>query len=259
MSAKDRIREELAGGGSVSAGDFAGFVKPTPKEGEEEQPKKRKGAELEKDDVLEVAEEAKDAPAESVGNSGKAPINKISAGMQNIQDLFEFDLPDEITITAREKNIFLETIITGARFELPFSLFNGRLQGVFQSRTNRESDALISELQRRTIIGDITTDAEYTSAFRCAVLRFQLKSWGLGELEPVEEPLVQMRVFNDDSEMVLKDPVWYDEAVNMFGNQPDGIVSSIYKALLMFERKYWTMVKNAENQNFWNPEDSTSA
>lgn len=256
MSAKDRIKEELDGGGSVSANDFASFTPNKPKEGEEAEAPKADA--LEEDSVLDVVDEAKQAPAETAGNSGKDAQTTLAKKMDRLSDLFDFKLDDKVTLTPTEKTLFLESIVTGGRFELPFSIFNGKLTGTFRSRNNRESDAQLAELQRRCMVGDIVTDAEYVSAFRSCSLRFQLSYLRGSEMETPSEPLVHQTVFDEKGEAQSMEPTWFDEGVNLFKDEPDGVVAALYKQLLIFERKYWTMVKNAENQNFWNPEDSTS-
>jgi hypothetical protein len=52
------------------------------------------------------------------------------------------------------------------------------------------------------------------------------------------------------------DPAWVDQ-VAVWADKDEGLVTAIFEEIKLFEIKYWTMVSNAKNQNFWKPAAST--
>jgi hypothetical protein len=105
-SIKDKINEKIAGGDSVSSGDFANFS----------QPKKRDG---ETANTAEVSEEAKNDPIMNLGSMEKAPVNASRLNLHKSgQDLGISLNYDEIEITERDKAEFLDCLIDNRRFTL---------------------------------------------------------------------------------------------------------------------------------------------
>jgi hypothetical protein len=267
MSVKDKVSDELKGKGTLSSTDVAGFTRPKSKSPEEAQEVQSQTTKV------PVPEEAKDDPIVNEGNS-TVPADQITdevteksnnlSGELVTQQMEEsasdlgIDLPDEVEVTPEDKDAFLDALIGNVRFERPFSVFGGKMHGILQNRLNRESRALLAEIRRRWDDQELTTMVEYSSKFRYAVLRFQLKEFQGKELTKIEGPLkAQLKV--EDGEAKTIPPDWMEEAEVIFGDMNDGVLAALYEQLMLFERKYWAMVKNAANQNFWNPEDSTSA
>lgn len=257
-SAKERIKETLDSGGSVSAADIGAFAKPKPEEeAPTDEPKKDV---MNEDSVMTVPQEAKNSPVETVGAQVPSPAQQTAAAMDRMSGILALDLEEEIVITAKEKQLFLDSLVTGDRFTLPFSLFDGRLRGKFQNRTNRESDAIMHELSRWVSESKLVTNDEHASAFRSAMFAFQLKQLNGEEFAVPAEPLIQRTTFDDDTGRAnTENPTWLEAAVDRFTDMQDGVLAALYREVILFERKYWTMVKNAANQNFWKPEDSISA
>jgi hypothetical protein len=251
MSVKDKVQEQLQDKGSLSSADLGGFQ---PREaGLEEEEAKENGGSLDTTDIADVPEDAKNDVVMKVGSS----IDTSDAVMQALQNdpagvLFE---RGKVELTPADKTAFLEALVSDDRFELPFSLFDGKLTGVFRSRLNCETRAILNEMRRQLSAGDIPTEIEYTTRFRHALLRFHLKELN-GEEYKIPEVLGAV-VTSEDGEKKVTPPPWVEEAHTFFKGH-EAKTAALYNALCVFEGKYWTLVENANNQDFWQTEDSTS-
>jgi len=54
-------------------------------------------------------------------------------------------------------------------------------------------------------------------------------------------------------DLVLSDA--FTEAEKFWGPKQCGYVTAVYAEVMKFEFKYWTLVENSANQDFWLPED----
>ena len=142
--------------------------------------------------------------------------------------------------------------IRTADFELPFSLFNGKIAGKFRSRLQAETNATISYISHECRKERIVTGIEYTNRLRNMLLATQVAELNGTAFLPLKAPLLRTM----DGEKVIE-PGWLDQ-VTYWEKQNDGLVNALYRELQIFERKYWVMVENAKDQNFWNPAGSTS-
>jgi hypothetical protein len=173
------------------------------------------------------------------------------------------DLEEPIEITPEDKHRFLESIITGSRFYRPFSIFGGKVVGRIRSRTARESHALMSELRRQYLAGEITSDLDYGDRQRWAALRFQLQEVNGEDYPPPQEPLLaqkEMVAAGDQAKPTVKLPKWVEESVVLFSkNDSEAFVAALYREVNKFEKIYWALVNHASDQAFWQTEGATSA
>lgn len=255
----DKIKDQLANGG-ISSGDIAEFTRSVNKESEEDRVDP-----LTEDSTVDVPKEAKDDQLMQAGdmteqqNDVQRAIAEDPSGMNYAPDLsiLEPIALDEVDITSEEKELFIDSLVTGDRFKLPFSLFNGKVEGTIQNRLNGETRAIIQEVNRRTVVEEISP-VRFSELVRQAILRFQIVEVNNKTYEPVTGDLHAM-VSEEDGKEVVKEPKWYKEAETFFGSDKnEAFTAALYRAVQIFEAKYWAMVKNAENQDFWDPEDSTS-
>jgi len=161
-------------------------------------------------------------------------------------------LPQAIVITEQERESFLDSVVSGDRYTQSFSLFNDKVVGTFRSRALKESTAVVAQLQREVRAGDLSTVIAYSTRVRNMLLAAQVQVLSGDEYPVLHGPLMQQV----DGEKVVK-PAWLKQ-VGTWEEKHEGLVSALYEQLRIFERKYWTMVINANKQNFWNPEESTS-
>jgi hypothetical protein len=241
---KSKINEKLQEGGSVGTGDFANFS---------QQPAaKQAGADT---GPVPVAEGAKDDPIVNIGSDEKAPTNMARLDLHRSGVDLGINLTySEIEITDSDKEEFLDCLIDNRRFTRDFVLFGGKITGVIRSRTSDESRALIYEAQRRAQIGEILSDSDYAAVFRRCTMRFQIQQLNSTEFPEPKAPLLAQANFKD---FMLEDavdaPEWYNEAEKAFSTMQTGVEAAIFAEIMKFEYKYWTMVENSDNQDFWNP------
>jgi len=262
---KERLSGDLAGGGAISSGDVASFAHSQEAVKTPEQKRVESGpSEVPQEAINDpVMKAANTQPAAEETNkqhqvAAAAPADEMSEEMARAAADMGIDMPETIEITEVEKEAFLETIISGGRFQLPFSIFGGRVTGVLQSRLNLETRAMLSEIHRAWAAKELESMIDYTARFRYACFRFQVAEIYDTQLETPKKPLKAV-LSTKDGEPITTPPAWSEEAEVMFGNYPDGVITALYKELVIFEKKYWTMVSNSADQNFWNPVDSSSA
>jgi len=162
-------------------------------------------------------------------------------------------LPEAITLTQRERDAFLDTLISGDRFTLPFTIFNDRVTGTFRCRSQKESQAIITQVNRECREEKVTSPLDYSTRLRNMLLAAQVAELNGDAFPPLKEPLV--RTVEGEDKIT---PAGWLEQVALWESKNEGLVSAIYHELQLFERKYWTMVNNANDQDFWNPAGSTS-
>jgi len=262
-SLKERLTGNIAGSGSIASGDVASFSRA--------QEVKKTSEDGEVSGVSEVPQEALDDPimkaagampaedranAEAKENTASA-TDAMSEEMARAAVAMGVELPETIEVTEAEKEIFLDSIVSGGRFRLPFSVFGGRVTGVMQSRLNAETRAMLSEIHRAWAAKELDSMIDYTSRFRYACFRFQIAEIYDAELAVPEAPLKAV-LSVADGKTVTTPPKWVEESEVMFGSYPDGVITALYKELVIFEKKYWTMVNNSADQNFWHPGGSSS-
>ena len=161
-------------------------------------------------------------------------------------------LQEQVDITEEDREAFLRAIVTGGRYERPFTLFGGKLSGVFRCRKIEESDGIIAWLSHCVNNGKADARIEYLTLMRNAVLAAQVKSLrGLvsEDFPELQAPYGPTR--SDDGKSV-KPPGWVAMAES-WGSRPEALVTALHNELQLFEKRYWAMVMDAGNQNFWNP------
>jgi len=247
---KEKISEKLGNNGSLGSGDVSSFAKPKEGGTGAKSPEKPVG-----DVSTPISPLSFDDPIAQIAlNKEKAAskANMVNAGKDaGIKIDYE-----NVVVTEDDRNEFIESLIDNTRYTRPFSIFGGRVSGVIRSRTADESRALMNEAQRRAHTGEVLSDADYSDIFRKAVLRLQVAELNSVQYPPAAAPLMAQFDFQateDDKEVIP--PAWYDEAVKVWGSKQEGLVTAIYGEVMKFEFKYWTLVENSADQDFWNPED----
>ena len=159
----------------------------------------------------------------------------------------------DVTTTEEERSHFLNTVISGARFTLPFNIFGGRVTGVIRSRTQAETRAIWAQLMREMREGTIQVNADYTVRIRAMLMGAQLESYNEVKIPELPTPLDWIRQPNGEA----TPPPWL-EGIKSWEDLDDGLATAIYEEIVNFERKYWTLVRHADDQDFWQPVTSTS-
>jgi hypothetical protein len=252
-SLKDKLKDEMeqTGTASLSSKDMANFTRPE---------ESRKPGEDVKGDVKVDAPKATADPmieTGAEGDPGRRIQEKTEKPTMNAH-LSAADTDDErvttqpLVITEAEREAFLDALVSGQRLVVSFSLFNDRITGKFRCRTQEESYAIIQQLSRECREKHIENALEYSTRLRNMLLTAQVAELNGEEYALLEEPLLQQV-----SGAEVTKPGWMKQ-VDVWGKKDEGLISALYAKLQEFERKYWMMVDNADDQNFWNPEESTS-
>ena len=161
-------------------------------------------------------------------------------------------ISDEIDISEEDKQAFLQAIVTGGRYERSFSLFGGKLTGVFRCRDNRETDGIIAWLNHLVNTKKLDARIEYMTMMRDAVLAAQVKSLrGMVNEDFPELPTPYAPTRSEDGKDV-QEPGWLGVAA-AWSKRPEALISAIHLELQKFERRYWAMIRESGNQNFWKP------
>ena len=212
------------------------------------------------DTKIKVGSEALDAVTAS-GNKDTADkiIGNNLEAAQVPEDPFAVadDELETVVITAADKKRFQDCFVDGTRFTRGFSVLGGRVKGVFRCRKTAESRAIMTELTRLAIANGYSA-SDYAAANRKALLHCQLAELS-GVVKPeFQAPLRAVEKINIETKTKeIVPPAWVLEMDIAFDNVGDAVEDILYKELKTFEKVYWTMVRNAGDQNFWDPEDST--
>ena len=159
--------------------------------------------------------------------------------------------PIDVEITDMDREMFLDAMINGTRFELPFSLFGNKVTGMMRIRSQAESQALLSRLMYELRTEKIQFEVEYSSRLRSMLLAAQIRTLNGVDYAELSKPYVTT-VHSADK---VEEPGWLEQVVT-WERMPEGMVTAMYDALREFEAKYWTMIRNAKDQNFWKPAKS---
>ena len=160
-------------------------------------------------------------------------------------------LPKEVTITEEQKNAFLTCLVTGERYKETFNLFNGKLIAVIRCRSAEETDAIMTKMSRDAVLGSIKSDYEYSSEMRILMLVAQVERVNDTIYTEMKKPLLQMA----DGENIIP-PGWLED-YSSWRQKPEVLLSALGTAVAEFEARYWKMVSEAKNINFWQPGGST--
>jgi len=259
-SLAEEIKKELDEKGSVSFNDIKS--------------KASNGSELDSalsEDSTVKPQMPEDPLDKAVYNSpDTASANAAAAGIDNNQTLnsfgFGFLKLEEVEVSAEDKQRFVDSItsLEEKRFTKEFSIFGDNFIVIFKNRTVNEGRAILTEINRfmRTRserqLDDMTVlSLDYPTLLKMAMLRFQLVSVnGMSIPEVNPEDLNSTFDFEKGKPST---PKWIIEMDKLFGKYQEGLLNALFDRLMEFESIYWTLIKNANNTNFWNPEESESA
>lgn len=241
---QEKVAAKLAEQSGISGKDIAELMSDEPSVREE--PVKEEEPEGPSDMVLEAS-------------NGNQPHDELSAHQESNEEEangpFDTEMLEDVEVAEADKERFLDCLVDGKRFTKEYNLFNNRLRVTFRTRTTEETAALLGELTRKARAMDDLTSVEYSANLRHATMVFQV-----AELDDVEMPVPSgpLKATFSDKLARVEPPEWW-KRLEFYATMSEGKEQAIYNALLSFEKTYWTMVRKAQDQNFWNPEDSTSA
>jgi len=250
-SLKTKLADQIEKGAvSVSSSDLADFGKK----------KEETGVDVEGPVTVSVPDMGKKDPLAAAAD-GAHPERQLQDDMTSgeathkaLANTVALDTTvyGEVTLTQAEREDFVESLISGGRFELPFSLYGGKLTGVVRARSQAESTAIIRYLNQELRSENVTDMLEYSTHLRNILLAAQIKECNGATYPELKAPL--MRTVDGKE---TKEPGWLEQ-MSAWADQQEGMSAAIYNEVRKFEQKYWAMIDGAEDQNFLNPEESTS-
>lgn len=251
ISMKDKLEKQIKEKGSISSDDVSSIAADAPV-GKSPEDK------MKETDTVVVSDKVKNSSILKAAAEGdpQEEINKDMA--ESVKPLDKFlkivtgdEEPEEkITITPEQKQAFVDSIVANKRFVLSFSLFNGKLEGEFQSRTQNESFAIFEQLNRE-LSDTLSSQLAYSIRLRNMLLTAQLTRLNGDHFTGLAHPLFKTVEADKTTE-----PGWLSQ-VDYWITKDDGVVAMLYKELRKFEYRYLTMLENADNQNFWKTDLST--
>ena len=173
-----------------------------------------------------------------------APGNSSIGNLAGAESLSAIEM---VTLTDADRQAFIEALVTGRRYTRPFSIFGGAISGTIRCRAAQESEAIAAYLASQLRKNAYPTALDYSLALRNILLAAQIETINGTAYMELKSPLLATQ---DGS--TLNPPGWLEQA-DVFGKMPEAILSGLYGAVYTFERRYWTMIENAANQDFWVP------
>ena len=249
---KQKLEGEFKQKGKVnlSSSDVGAFAKPDPADAGPVQGDVKVGADKKTEDPLMEAAEA-GTPGKSINTRS----NEYSGKQARVEPLAdtaeEYTALEQLTITEEDREAFLDALVTGERYVRPFSIFGGKIKGKLRCRSQAESYAIMQVLSRETRDGGpITTALEYATRLRNMLIAAQVQELNGEEYATLQDPLLQTVKGSE-----VTPPGWLDQVAGWEAKN-EAIISGLYNELKKFERRYWLMTDNADDQNFWRPEGS---
>jgi hypothetical protein len=160
-------------------------------------------------------------------------------------------LDEEVTLTPDERDAFLDAVISGKRYEQPFSIYGGAVSGIFRSRSTLESEGIATLLNQGIRESRFGSTLEYSITIRNSLLAAQVKVLNGTAYTELDKPYV--RTVSGDT---VTEPGWLAQQ-QLWGAMSEPVLAALYEELKLFERKYWTMISHSRDQNFWHPAEST--
>ena len=156
----------------------------------------------------------------------------------------------KVVVSADDKDAFIKALVNNTRFTRAYSCVGGAVRLVLRTKTIDESNALVAAFTKDIRSGNYATSVEQTTRLRSLLMVFQVAELNGVQYTPPEAPLVTCV-----SDAGTQQPAWL-ERVAQFDTLSDGLHSVIWGCIADFEDRYWTMVEQANNSDFWQPGES---
>ena len=211
-----------------------------------QEPKETADQVIHKETAVDTDEVKTDDPLIKAG--GTDNIGDVLKEMETIKKLKRAQL----VITPEDKEAFITSIISGARLVLSFTRLGERFHISIRSRTVPETQAIFQALKHEIDDAKLITQTDYTIRLRSMMLAAQVVT--LNGIDNVTLATPLNRTIDSIGKTV--EPAWLGQA-NHWNGISEGVQSIAWECLNEFEDKYWMMVEDAKNANFWNPAAST--
>jgi hypothetical protein len=177
-----------------------------------------------------------------------------SALIDKMKELDSMSSKDRtVKIEQKHKDAFLDCIVSGERYMEEFSLFGGKIRVKVRCRSSEETDAIEAYARREISAGRITLNSEYATLMRKLLLAAQIEEVNGVKYDTLKKPL-----FYIETKDGLTPPAWSDQ-IDLWASKPDYLVASLFECIIGFEARYWGMIRESKNENFWKSGESTGA
>lgn len=155
-----------------------------------------------------------------------------------------------LDITPEIKVGFINSLVSGDRFEQTYTLLNGKLSVTFRTRSSEEDRAILKHLAHLERTEKIQSNHDYTDMLRLCLLAAHVKELNGVQFGPLEAPL-----FYTVSGVDVVSPAWIKQ-LDYWAKRPPALVSVLISQLRIFERIYWTLTSKVSDINFWKTGES---
>ena len=156
---------------------------------------------------------------------------------------------NELTVTAEEKENFLDCLVNNVPYERDCSIFDGKITFKLRTITKEENNAII-------IIAGNDDGRDFMERVQRYSTFFHVTNLRGVDVPPYEGDLAPKYDTKGDKRKLII-PDWVKQADVMYAPEPAPVMYGIYKAVVQFEAKYTYMVEKAVDQDFWKAGDST--
>lgn len=246
----DKLKEHVRQTGALTSGDIATFVKEQNPEPSGPPP----GAAMVETTVVDKPPSEAVDPMVTLATEHKTPGEQVGklqdaiAATGNIMQAQQ-DRKQKIIVTPEDKDAFVTALIAETRMELTIRRCGGRVLVVVRSRTVPESQAILAYMQRQIIAKKIETQADYTNHLRAAMLSAQIMRFNGKDYKPLQEPLMPVQDIVNKTTI----PAGWEGGLDHWLTMGEAAYSLLWSCIEEFEDKYWRMIEDAKDQNFWNP------
>lgn len=231
----------------INAGNVADYAKDESTMSDYEKAVVSSFAEADKEEAEQIAAEAKkkdvEAKVDVAAHTAEDPLLESAAGTGVANE--------PVKITKEQKDAFCMALITNARYTENFSLFGGKVTAKIRSRTLEETDSIEAYLRYKVSSGVIRTAFDYSNLARKILLTAQVQEFNGVKYDEMARP---MSIREDKDGVKL--PAW-EEQLDIWGRQSNAVAVALTRCLAEFEARYWFMVKNANDTDFWDRGEST--
>lgn len=190
--------------------------------------------------------------ARSEAAAGIPNLESVEKATKENTDLVNLDsAAAKVVITDDDKTRFIDAVLRGCRYTAYAYLYGGKVRVKFRSRTLNETEAIMAYVHREGILGNIVTRADLSDNMMAALFVAQVEEVGDLSYPEMKQPYKFV-----DTPSGVENPGWIGE-LEMWKSKPEHLTAALGNALIEFEAKYWKMIGESKNENFWNPGRST--
>jgi hypothetical protein len=238
----DSLNERIKEKHGISSADVDEMVEKTQRELREAEGKKT-GASVTASSEVEVER------PESNDNTAAAAAEELDRknfffGLAGAGSMYR-----SITISPDDKQRFIEAVLSNSRMTADFSFFGGKMNFKIRNRTYEEARAAMhfaSEESRKTT----ESRTGFSMRLRSMLLALQVAEFNGVAYAPAQEDGSLFSVYEGGT---IVRPKWL-ERTQIYEALPEAVFEAVWQCLYEFEAKYWTLVRNSRNQDFWRPE-----